>query len=56
MNKTYTIGQKIFLVRMYGMKYAPATVQDMYEDHLIVRTHTGQFVKIKNHDIVKTAK
>lgn len=56
MNKTYTIGQKIILDRMHGMKYAPATIQDVYEDHLIVRTHIGQFVKIKSHDIVRTAK
>lgn len=56
LNKTYTIGQKIILDRMHGMKYAPATIQDVYEDHLIVRTHIGQFVKIKSHDIVGTAK
>lgn len=52
MNKAYTVGQKIVLARMHGMKNAPATVQDVYEDHLVVRTHTGQFVKIKDRDIV----
>ncbi|WP_167577484.1 hypothetical protein [Ammoniphilus sp. YIM 78166] len=53
MTKTYTVGQKIILDRMHGMKNAPATVQDVYEDHLVVRTHTGQFVKVRERDIVR---
>lgn len=51
MNKVYNIGQRIILDRMHGMKFAPATVQEVYGDHLIVRTHTGQFVKINDSDI-----
>lgn len=56
MNKKYAIGQRVILYRMHGLKNAPATVQDVYEDHLIVRTHNGQYVKIKDCDIMGTAK
>jgi hypothetical protein len=56
MNTKYFIGQGIILDRMHGMKYAPATVYEVHEDHLIIRTHTGQFVKVKENVIIGTAK
>lgn len=56
MHTKYSVNQRIILARMHGMNNIPATIWEVHEDYLLVRTHLGQFVKIKERDIVKTAK
>jgi hypothetical protein len=56
MHTKYSVDQRIILARMHGLKNVPATIYEVHVDYLLVRTHLGQFVKVKEQDIARTAK